>query len=85
MDLNFRIRIHAFPLLIPSLHHVEPIIKTDPKVLHFADLIQCPKTKSMFRKLRDPDLLPVCLSGERQPSRHKSERDHKNSVYFSLP
>ena len=79
MDLNFRIRIRAFPLLIPSLHPVEPIIKTDPKVLHFADLIQCPKTKSMFRKLRDPDLLPVCKSS------YQSEWDHKNSIYFSLP
>ena len=79
MNLNFRIRITAFLLLISRLQPVETIIKTDPESLYFADLIQCPKTKSMFRKLRDPDLLPVCKS------RHKSERDHKNSVYFSLP
>ena len=79
MDLNFRIRIPAFLLLTPCLQPVETIIKTDPESLYFADLMQCPKTKSLFRKLRDPDLLPVCKS------RHQSERDHKNSVYFSLP
>ena len=79
MDLNFRIRIPAFLLLISRLHPVEPIIKTDPESLHFADLIQCPKTKSMFRNLSDPNLLPVCKSC------HQSEWNHKNPVYFSLP